>query len=1085
MPFYESDIEVYALNVLNEEGYTVINGMDITPDEDYGNAVLVAESNIAFAVARRKNFEDTILEDVLTSAVDTLNPSLSESVKRMAVKEVMDLYSPQLLDANEKFHDMLVRGVYVATHQHGHERGERVRIIDFTDPSRNVYHAINQFTIRHKNQTKRPDIILFINGLPLVVLELKNPTDEKATVRSAYDQIQTYTQSIPQLFFYNAFCIISDGLDTRSGTMTSPMSRFMAWKSIDGTREVARTQNLLETCIRGMLNTTTMLDIIQNFIVFEKDKTIDLKTGLLQIQTIKKIAAYHQYYAVNKAIAETQKAADISGNKKAGVIWHTQGSGKSLSMVFYAGKLVDVLNNPTIVLITDRNDLDEQLFDTFAACSQLLRQVPVQAESRDHVKELLSVASGGIVFTTIQKFFPEDEDEKYELLTERRNVVVIADEAHRTQYGFKAKLRDEKDSNGIVIGKRIAYGFAKYLRDAVPHATFIGFTGTPVEKTDVNTPAVFGQYIDIYDIGRAVDDGSTVKIYYESRLARVNLTDEGRHLVEEFEKEFDEENPDDVKKAKRKWSKLEAIVGHPERIKNLARDIIAHYEARSSVFDGKAMIVAMSRRIAVALYDEIIKMRPTWHSDELNAGVIKVVMTSSSSDKQIFDPEDPDAIVVPAIHRTSKMDRRVLSERMKDPDDSLKIVIVRDMWLTGFDVPCLCTMYIDKLMKGHTLMQAIARVNRVFKEKSGGLIVDYIGIGSALKEALSFYSQSGGTGDPAEMQDRALKIMEDKLEIVRQILYGFDYMEFFTAPTARKLNIILEVEEFIVAQPKGKERYLTETTALLQAFALAIPHDRAMEVKDEVALYQAIKARLMKFDGEPEGRAKPDYDTAIRQIVSQALESTDVVDIFDAAGIKKPEISLLSDEFLMEVKNMQHKNLAFELLKKIINNEIKVRERYNITEGGKLLQMLESSIKKYQNNLLTTAEIIEELIAIAKGVKHMDTAGENLHLNKDEYAFYSALETNDSAVKVLGDETLKSIAREIAEKVKRSYSIDWTLKESARAKLMVIVRRTLNKYGYPPDKQQKAIDTVLKQAALMADIIADDEYEIDVQRSRE
>ena len=744
-------------------------------------------------------------------------------------------------------------------------------------------------------------------------------------------------------------------------------------------------------------------------------------------------------------------------------------------MVFYAGKLIHTLDNPTIVVITDRNDLDQQLFDTFAASASLLGQPPIQAESRDHLKSLLKVASGGIVFSTIQKFFPEDEGSSYDRLSDRRNIVVIADEAHRTQYGFKAKFLDTKDENGRANGKRIAYGFAKYLRDAVPNATFIGFTGTPVESTDINTPAVFGNYIDIYDIAQAVEDGATVKIYYESRLAKVNLTEEGRRLIEEFDREMSDDGSPETQRARAKWSKLEAIVGHPQRLKNLAQDIVTHYEKRSEVFAGKAMIVTMSRRIAVALYAEIIALRPQWHSEDLKEGTLKVVMTSSSSDKMEFDPEDPDSLVIPAYHRTNKSTRQVLSERMKDPQDPLRLVIVRDMWLTGFDVPVLNTLYIDKLMKGHTLMQAIARVNRVYgDDKEGGLIVDYIGIGSALKEAMAFYASSGGKGNAVETQQKALEMLLEKIEVVRQMFHGFDYMRFFSAGTSERLSLILQAEEFVLSREQGRERFIKESTALSRLFALAVPHEDALALTNEIAFFQAVRARLLKFEGGDDGGGgsssnKKSYETAIRQIVNQAVASTEVVDIFDAAGIKKPDISLLSEEFLQDVRELKHKNLGIELLKKILNDEIRVRLKFNITEGKKLVNMLEASIRKYQNNLLTTAEIVEELVTIARQIRATDGLAEQLKLSKDEYAFYTALEVNDSAVKILGDETLKKIAREIADKVRKNATIDWAMKESARAKLMVIVKRTLNKYGYPPDKQQKAIDTVLKQAEVLAD----------------
>jgi len=1070
--FTESEIEIFSLDELKRLGFSYIPGPSIAPDVEAVQPFLVAESAALYGEQpeKRTSYGDVVLKHTLEYAIKRLNPALPETARREALKTALSVYSPQLIDANEIFHKMLAEGIPVTVRKDGQERGERVWLVDFQNPDNNVFFAINQFTISERNQNKRPDVILFVNGLPLVVIELKNPADENATVRKAYDQIQTYKAVIPSLFFYNAFCVISDGLEARAGTISSQFSRFQTWKTIEGQKESPAHSSQLEALIKGMLNKATLLDLIRNFIVFEKDKRTDTKTGLTQIETVKKLAAYHQYHAVNKAVESTRLAATEKGSRKAGVVWHTQGAGKSLSMVFYTGKLIHNLDNPTIVVITDRNDLDQQLFDTFAACSSLLGQPPVQAESREHLKSLLKVASGGIVFTTIQKFFPEDDRTEYDRLSERRNIVVVADEAHRTQYGFKAKLIDTKDDDDNLNGKRLAYGFAKYLRDAIPNATFIGFTGTPVESTDINTPAVFGNYIDIYDIAQAVEDGATVKIYYESRLAKVNLTEEGRRLIEEFDREMTDDGAPETQKAKAKWSKLEAIVGHPERLRNLARDIVSHYEKRAEVFDGKAMIVTMSRRIAVALYSEIIALRPQWHDEDLKDGALKVVMTSASSDKMEFDPEDPDSLVIPAYHRTNKADRRLLSDRMKDPQNSLKLVIVRDMWLTGFDVPCLHTLYIDKLMKRHTLMQAIARVNRVFgDDKKGGLVVDYIGIGSALKEAMAFYAGSGGKGNAIETQEKALAMLLEKIEVVRQMFHGFNYMRFFSAGTSERLSVILQAEEFVLSKEQGKERFINESTMLARLFALAVPHEDALALTDEIAFFQSVRARLLKFEGEGDNGAKRNYETAIRQIVNQAVQSAEVVDIFDAAGIKKPDISLLSEEFLQDVKEMKHKNLGIELLKKILNDEIKARLKFNITEGKNLLEMLEASIKKYQNNLLTTAEIIEALVEIARQIRAVDGLADKLKLTKDEFAFYTALEVNDSAVRILGDETLKNIAREIADKVRKNATIDWAMKESARAKLMVIVRRTLNKYGYPPDKQQKAIDAVLKQAEVLAD----------------
>jgi type I restriction enzyme R subunit len=1069
--FTESEIEILSLDEFKRLGFSYIPGPSIAPDVEATQGFLVTESLSPYGEPeKRASYGDVVLRHTLEQAINRLNPALPKTARQEALKAALSVFSPQLIDANEAFHKMLAEGVPVSVRKEGQERGERVWLVDFQNPGNNVFFAINQFTVSERNQSKRPDVILFVNGLPLVVIELKNPADEHASIRKAFDQIQTYKIVIPSLFFYNAFCVISDGLEAKAGTISSAFSRFQAWKTIDGKKSSSVHVSQIEVLIKGMLNKATLLDLIRNFIVFEKEKRIDTKTGLTQIETVKKLAAYHQYHAVNKAVESTRLATTEKGNRKAGVVWHTQGSGKSLSMVFYAGKLIHTLDNPTIVVITDRNDLDQQLFDTFAASSSLLGQPPVQAESREHLKSLLKVASGGIIFTTIQKFFPENDRSAYDRLSERRNIIVIADEAHRTQYGFKGKLVDMKDDTGKLNGKRIAYGFAKYLRDAIPNATFIGFTGTPVESTDINTPAVFGDYVDIYDIAQAVEDGATVKIYYESRLAKVNLTEEGRKLIEEYDREMADDGAPETRKAKAKWSKLEAIVGHPERLKNLAWDIVAHYEKRAEVFEGKAMVVTMSRRIAVALYSEIIALRPQWHNEDLKEGTLKVVMTSSSSDKMEFDPEDPDSLVIPAYHRTNKEDRRLLSDRMKDPQNSLKLVIVRDMWLTGFDVPCLHTLYIDKLMKRHTLMQAIARVNRVFgDDKKGGLIVDYIGIGNALKDAMAFYASSGGKGNAVETQEKALQMLLEKIEIVRQMFHGFDYMRFFSVGTSERLSIILQAEEFILSREQGRERFINESTALSKLFALAVPHEDALALTDEIAFFQSVRARLLKFEGEGDNGHKKNYETAIRQIVNQAVESTQVVDIFDAAGIKKPDISLLSEEFLQDVKEMKHKNLGIELLKKILSDQIKVRLRFNITEGKNLLEMLEASIKKYQNNLLTTAEIIEELVTIARQIRTVDGLAEKLKLTKDEFAFYTALEVNDSAVRILGDETLKNIAREIADKVRKNATIDWAMKESARAKLMVIVRRTLNKYGYPPDKQQKAIDTVLKQAEVLAD----------------
>jgi len=922
-------------------------------------------------------------------------------------------------------------------------------------------------------------VLLFVNGLPLVVIELKNAGDENATVKSAWKQLETYKETIPSLFLSNAFLIVSDGLEAKAGTLSSGFSRFMAWKSADGKAEASHLVSQLETLIQGMLAPATLLDLIRHFIVFEKSKKEDPRSKVISISTVKKIAAYHQYYAVNAAIASTLRASAAvdtwevreapasyglpgvaqqpRGDRKAGVVWHTQGSGKSLSMVFYTGKIVLALDNPTVLVITDRNDLDDQLFDTFAAAKQLLRQDPVQAEDREHLKQLLRVASGGVVFTTIQKFQPED-GAVYEELSSRRNIIVIADEAHRSQYGFAAKAVDTKAEDGTVIGKRLVYGFAKYLRDALPNATYLGFTGTPIEKTDVNTPAVFGNYVDIYDIAQAVEDGATVRIYYESRLARVQLSEEGKKLIAELDEELAEDDLSDSQKAKAKWSKMEALIGSEQRIHNIAKDIVGHFENRQQVFSGKAMIVSMSRRIAAELYEEIVKLRPDWHSDDLSKGLIKVVMTAASSDGPKL-----------AKHHTSKEQRRALAERMKDDQDPLKIVIVRDMWLTGFDAPSMHTLYIDKPMKGHNLMQAIARVNRVHKDKPGGLVVDYLGIASDLKEALSFYSDAGGKGDPTLAQEQAVRLMLEKLEVVTAMYHGFPYEDFFDADTAKKLSLILAAEEHILALPEGKKRYIHEITALSQAFAIAIPHDQVMDAKDEVAFFQAVKARLAKFEGGGDGRSDEELETTIRQVIDKALVSEQVVDIFDAAGIKKPDISVLSDEFLAELKNHQHKNLALEVLRKLLNDELKTRARTNLVQSKSLLDMLEASIRKYQNKVLTAAEVMEELIRISKEIVASDAEAKAMGLTDFEYAFYTAVANNDSARELMQHNQLRELAVVLTQRVRENASIDWTIKESVRAKLKVIIKRTLRQFGYPPDMQLLATETVLKQAEMIAD----------------
>ncbi|MEI6055867.1 MAG: type I restriction endonuclease subunit R [Lentisphaerota bacterium] len=1030
----ESTIEEYAIELLKRQNFEYLS-----PEQQE---------------AERQSLTEVVLLKRLRNAIDTLNPTIHDEEKEQAIRQVLNMPTQNLIDNNEAFHKKLTEGITVEYQTENGIKGDTVKLIDFDDFTNNEFLVCNQFTVTENNQIRRPDVVLFVNGLPLVVIELKNAADEKATLHKAFTQLQNYKNTIPSLFNYNAFLITSDGFEAKAGTISSDYSRFTAWKSIDGVKEDKITIPQIETLINGMLKKSILLDLVKQFIVFEKAKKEDLKTGLSSIATIKKLAGYHQYFAVNKSVESTISASGRDGSRKAGVIWHTQGSGKSLSMVFYTGKIVLGLNNPTVIVITDRNDLDDQLFDTFANCRQLLRQEPEQAENREHLKSLLKTGGGGIVFTTIQKFSPDKGLTVYGKLSDRKNIIVIADEAHRSHYGFGAKMVDDK-SGGI----RTTYGLAKYLRDALPNATFIGFTGTPIEKEDVSTIGVFGECIDIYDIEQSIEDGATVKIYYESRLVKIHLKPEEKEkLDEEVEAITESAESTTTEKAKARWAQLEAIVGHRERAKTVACDMVSHFEKRQDVFEGKAMVVCMSRRIAVELYEEITKLRPLWHNPDKKKGAIKVVMTSSSSDPENWQ-----------IHSSTKNERKEIAERFKDTNDCLKMVIVCDMWLTGFDVPCLHTMYIDKPMRGHNLMQAIARVNRVYKDKPGGLIVDYIGIASDLKDALAVYTQSGGKGAPTLDQGKAVAKMFEKFEIVTSILGGFDYKRFFSVDTQRKLAIILEAQEFILSKKDGKERFEREVTALSMAFALSVPDAKAMEIKDEIGFFQAVKARLLKFETSASGKSDVEIETAIRQIVDKAVVSDGIVDVFDAAGIKKPEISILSDEFLKEIKGMEKKNIALELLKKLLNDEIKVRIRKNLIQSKMFSEMLENAIRKYQNNLLTAAQIIDELIHMAKDIRESDKRGAQFNLSSEELAFYDALANNPSARDVLGVEKLRDLARVLVQRVKANTSIDWTIKENVRAKLKVIVKRLLRQYGYPPNLELLATENVLKQAELLAD----------------
>ena len=1044
----EDHIELVIIQEFVEIGYQYLNGVEISPESLY----------------EEREYNEVVLKNRLQEAIAKHNPTVPYEAQDEALKKVLRSDSPELFQNNYQFHKYLTDGVDVEYRKGDRIAGDKVWLVDYDNPTNNEFLVVNQFTVIEGNINKRPDIILFVNGLPLVVIELKNAADENADVNAAFNQLQTYKQAIPSLFQYNALLIASDGWDALYGSLTSPKQFFVPWKSIDGQLVADEHIPQMEVMVKGMLNKAVLLDLIRHFTLFHQNKE----------QFIKIVPRYHQYFAVNKAVEATKKATADAGDQRAGVIWHTQGSGKSLSMAFYSGKLVLALNNPTLVILTDRNDLDDQLFETFSLSQDILRQTPVQAENREHLKNILSVASGGIVFTTIQKFLPEIEEKidlgdgkfknikgQFDELSDRRNIVVIADEAHRSQYDF-------------------IDGFAKHMRDALPNASFIGFTGTPIENTDKNTQAVFGDYIDVYDIQQAVEDGATVRIYYENRLAKITLKEEHKYKIDEQLNLVAEEMSDygeqdegvsyDIENKKAKWARLEAIVGHPDRLRLIAADVISHFEARNEILDGKGMIVCMSRRIAVELYAEIVKKRPDWHSDKETEGAIKVVMTGSSSDPLHFQP-----------HVRSKQKRKALGDRLKDPNDSLKLAIVRDMWLTGFDAPSLHTMYIDKPMKGHNLMQAIARVNRVYKDKEGGLVVDFIGIATDLKKALSTYVESGGKGKPAFDQEDAASVMMTKYEIVAQMFSeqptdknegkGFDYHSFFMMTPKEKLYFPIKAANFILGLEDGKARFTNAVTALSKSFAISVPHPATIDIRSEVGLFQAIKARIVKVTQSTRKKSDEEVETAIKQILSDAVVAEEVIDIFDAAGIKKPDISILSDEFLAEVKGMKHKNLAFELLKKLLNDEVKTRQRTNVVQSRKFSEMIENAVKRYQNNLITSAEVIQELIKLAKDLKEADRKGEDLGLDFREYAFYSALEVNDSAVSILGDDILRHIATELVDTIKNNSTIDWTVRENIQARMRIAVKRILRKYGYPPDLELKATETVLEQAKLMAGAI--------------
>ena len=1035
----EADIESVALHWLKSLGWGVAHGPDIAPGTPG---------------AEREDFGEVVLEYRLRDALASLNPSVPSTALDDAYRKLIRPEGSTLAARNRAFHRMLVNGVTVEYRDaEGRVRGDQVRAIDFDDYSKNDWLAVNQFAVTEDRHSRRPDVVLFVNGLPLGIIELKNPTDEDATLNSAWRQLQTYKSELSTLFSMNEALVVSDSNEARIGTLTAGWEWFKPWRTVTGEKLADLSLTELQVMLEGAFQPWRFLSLIRDFNVFEDDGS-----GALA----KKMAGYHQFHAVRVAVEETLRAAKLQrmgvgelggryesgrkpggdpGDRRIGVVWHTQGSGKSLTMAFYAGAIIrePAMENPTVVVLTDRNDLDDQLFGTFSRCQDLLRQPPAQAESRADLRGKLSVNAGGVVFTTIQKFFPEEKGDSHPALSDRRNIVVIADEAHRSQYDF-------------------IDGFARHMRDALPNASFVGFTGTPIELQDANTRAVFGDYISIYDIQRSVEDGATVPIYYESRLAKLALDEEEKPKIDpNFEEATEGEEVERREKLKTRWAQLEAVVGAEKRVKLIAEDIVSHFDQRLEAMEGKAMVVCMSRRICIDLYRELVRLRPQWQNDDDSQGSIKVVMTGSATDPVDWQP-----------HIRNKARREALAQRFRDPGDPLKVVLVRDMWLTGFDAPSLHTMYVDKPMRGHGLMQAIARVNRVFKDKPGGLVVDYLGLAQDLKKALATYTESGGEGKTALDQEEAVAVMLEKYDVCCALFHGFDWSKWTTGSAQERMGLLPPAQEHILAQEDGKDRCLAAIRELSQAFALAVPHPETFRIRDDMGFFQAVRAALSKR-AATEARTEEDLDLAVRQIISRAVASEGVMDIFAAAGLDKPDISVLSDEFLAEVQGMPHRNLAVELLQKLLNGEVSNRRRKNVVQARSFAEMLERTLRRYQNRAIEAAQVIEELIELAREMREANERGERLGLSEDELAFYDALETNDSAVKVMGDEALRDIARRLLETVRNNVTIDWTLRENVRAKLRVLVKRILRKHGYPPDKQEKATRTVLEQAEVLSE----------------
>ena len=1057
----EEALEDHAFALLESLGWTCLHGGQIAPDGPQ---------------PERTRYQDVVLTARLENALRRLNPKVPAGAREDAMRRVVNLDVPGLLASNRAFHRLLVDGVEVEVQaEDGMTRGERVHLVDFDEPDQNDLLAVRQYTVVEGNQKRRADIVLFVNGLPIALLELKNPIDENADIESAFNQLETYKKELASLLQYNELLVISDGVEARLGSLTSIYERFMPWRTEDGRVIAQKGQLELDTLLRGVFAPRRLLELLGGFIVYEDDG------GKVE----KKLAGYHQFHAVRFAVAETVRAAAVQaqseaaktrvvdaaadavmpygkpelvtashgklGDRRVGVVWHTQGSGKSLSMVFYAGRVIahPAMENPTLVIITDRNDLDDQLFTTFARCKDLLRQTPVQAESRDTLRDLLQVASGGVVFTTIQKFMPDQPGGKFPVLSERRNIVVVADEAHRSQYGFRASYQDKTGVMNV--------GFAQHLRDALPNASFIGFTGTPIELDDKNTRSVFGEYISVYDIQRAVEDGATVPIYYEGRLARISFADEAKAaLDDEFEALTEGEETSRKDALKSRWAQLEAVVGDDNRLALVAADIVEHFETRRASMDGKAMVVCMSRRVCAALYEAIRALRPAWHGEGDEQGEMKVVMTGSAADVEALQP-----------HIRNKSRLTELAKRFREPSDPFKLVIVRDMWLTGFDAPCLHTLYVDKPMQGHGLMQAIARVNRVYRDKPGGLVVDYIGLADSLQRAVSTYTQSGGKGETTVDIDQAVNVLREKLEVCRDLFHGFDVVGFLSATPVKRIPLLAVAAEHVLVQPDGKDRLLQVVLELSSANAICSSSEAAIAAREEIAFYQAVRAFVSKATSSST-HSQADLDHAVRQIVSRAIAAEGMIDIFATVGLKSPDLSILSDEFLADMRELPQKNLAAELLRKLLADELKIRRKTNLIKAEAFSEKLERTVARYHNRAVQTVEVIEELIELAKEMKAAKARGEQLALSDDELAFYDALGTNDSAVQVLGDGILTKIARELTDIIRKNVSIDWTQKEQVKAKLKVLIKRKLREHGYPPDLQPKAIETVIKQAEMLA-----------------